>query len=106
MTLQRDAAPLRSYAGQVKSVDDRGVRIATIDWTHGTVSGIELFVPWSSIASAMVVTNPEELAQFERRAGQWQAQSAALGGGYDREAAREQRGAERVRSREGPKRED
>lgn len=103
MTLHRDAAPLRCYSGQVREVDERGVRIAMIDWQNGTASDVQLFVPWASIASAMVVTESDGLEQFEKRAGDWQAHSAALGGEFNRELSRELRGSDRVRTREGPK---
>lgn len=103
LTLHRDTAPLRSYAGQVKDVDDRGVRVGVIDWRAGTASDFDLFVPWTSIASAMVVTDPASLPQFEERAGQWQRYAAALGGEYDRERAHQNRGRETSRPREGPR---
>lgn len=103
LTLQRDTAPLRSYAGQVKEVDDRGVRITMIDWTQGSASDLDLFVPWSSIASAMVVTDASDLTQFEERAGQWQRYCASLGGEYDRDKAHQSRGRESTRAREGPR---
>jgi len=103
LTLHRDTAPLRCYAGQVCAVDERGVRLAMIDWQDGSASDIHIFVPWSSIASAMVVTESDALDQFERRAGDWQAHCSALGGEFDRELARGRRGSEGVRAREGPK---
>jgi hypothetical protein len=106
LTLHRDAAPLRSYVGKVQQVDDRGVRITMIDWLDGTASDYDLFVPWPSIASAMVATDEQDLTQFEERAGQWHSHSACLGGEYDRDRARQHKGSERIRRRETPKAQD
>jgi hypothetical protein len=105
LTLERDTAPLRSYAGQIKDLDDRGLRVAMIDWSDGSTSNGELFVPWSSIMSAMVISDVADLAQFEERAAHWQRACASLGGEFDREKAQQSRCQESVRPRQGPHRE-
>jgi hypothetical protein len=87
-------------------VDERGVRITMIDWLDGTASDYDLFVPWPSIASAMVATEEQDLAQIEEHAGQWHSHSSCLGGEDDRDEAREHKGSERIHRRETPKAQD
>ena len=74
------------------------------DWRDGSAANVDLFVPWPSITSAMVVTDAADLTQFEERASQWQRQCASLGGEYDRDKAHQSRSQESTRPREGPRR--
>lgn len=104
LTLERDCAPMRSYTGRVEDLDERGVRLALIDWRDGEATDIHLFVPWRSITSALVATDAADLSRFEERAGQWQRYCASLGGEYDRDRAHESRSHESMRPREGPRR--
>ena|SRR6266853_3111688 len=72
LTLRQGTAPLRCYVGEVQYVDNHGVRITLVDWIGGTFSGPDLFVPWSSLESALIATPDHHMKEFEREASNWQ----------------------------------
>lgn len=72
LTLKPDTAPLRSYVGQVQAIDERGVRLTLVDWFVGSFSNWDLFVPWTSITSALVATPDHDTANFGDAASAWQ----------------------------------
>lgn len=72
VALEPDSAPLRCYVGQVQALDDVGMRITLMDWIMGEPTGFDLFVPWSTIRSALVATPEHDYAGFLGAASQFQ----------------------------------
>lgn len=72
VTLAKDTAPLRSYVGQVESVDEHGIRLTLIDWISGEASGFDFFVPWSHLQSALIATPQHNMEHFSAEARKWQ----------------------------------
>lgn len=61
ITLRPNSAPLRSYVGEVQSVDQYGVRITLIDYVIGKAVGFDVFVSWPEITSCLVATEQHSL---------------------------------------------
>jgi len=72
LTLTPDSAPLNSYVGTVQALDGHGIRITLVDWISGRADGWDLFLPWSSIQSALVATHSHNVKGFGEAAGEWQ----------------------------------
>src|SRR5918911_1451992 len=79
-TLKKDTAPLRCFVGQVKAVDEHGIRVTLIDHerytttNYGLFTDYDLFIPWANLESALVVTrlHDEDKYLFCRDASRWQ----------------------------------
>ncbi len=72
LTLREGTAPLRSYVGEVQTVDGNGIRLTLIDWISLTMSGSDLFVPWSNIEAALIATPEHDSDIFVKEAEAWQ----------------------------------
>lgn len=72
VTLKPGTAPLRCYVGKIEALDDRGLRLATVDWITGDATNWDLFVPHNNIESALVATDQHHLAAFREPAARWQ----------------------------------
>jgi hypothetical protein len=72
LTLREGTAPLRSYVGEVQAVDGNGIRLTLIDWISLTMSGSDLFVPWSNIEAALIATPEHNPEMFVEQAKAWQ----------------------------------
>lgn len=72
LCLKPDCAPLRCYVGQVQEVDQRGIRLTLVDWLVGEFSEWDFFIPWGSIASALVATPEHDLGRFGDAAATFQ----------------------------------
>ncbi|MGH7781070.1 MAG: hypothetical protein ACREQR_14730 [Candidatus Binataceae bacterium] len=72
VTLKAGAAPLRCYAGEIQAIDDRGLRLTLIDWFSGMAASWDLFIPHSSLESALVCTDQHDSRSFGEAAGNWQ----------------------------------
>lgn len=73
VTLAENAAPLRSYVGQIQAVDGHGIRLKLVDWLVGAACGDDLYVPWGAIRAGLISTPPHDQDDFLGRAEQWQA---------------------------------
>src|SRR5262249_49139555 len=74
LVLKPDAAPLRSYAGKIQAIDERGLRIPFIDWFTGIGARFDLYVPLASLESALVATPDHDVKNFGDAAAKWQQQ--------------------------------
>lgn len=77
--LRENVAPLRSYIGQIQSVDDRGVRITLVDFFTGMASSWDFFVTWQNITSALVATSDHAVQHFGDAAEKFQSSMIKLG---------------------------
>ncbi|EGK85120.1 hypothetical protein [Microcoleus vaginatus] len=71
LTLREGTAPLRSYVGEVQTVDGNGIRLTLIDWISLTLNGFDLFVPWSNIEAALIATPEHNSERFVEEAKAW-----------------------------------
>jgi len=74
LALAPDTAPLRSYVGQVIALDERGIRITTMDWSMDSPTGDDFYAPWSSITSMLVATEEHDYDGFLKSAAAFRRQ--------------------------------
>jgi hypothetical protein len=74
VTLKPGAAPLRCYVGQIQAIDAQGLRLTLVDWVSGMPASWDLFVPHSSLESALVATDRHDVERFGDAATKWQEQ--------------------------------
>ena len=72
VVLKPGAAPLRSYVGQIQTIDAQGMRLTLVDSFTGYPSNWDFFVPRASLESALVCTDQHDSNQFVDAAGKWQ----------------------------------
>lgn len=59
-----------AYVGSVEAIDDHGLRLTLIQWSIGTFSGYDLYVPWRNVEMAYVATPDHHL--LDGQLGRWQ----------------------------------
>jgi hypothetical protein len=87
VTLKKDTAPLRCFVGQVKAVDQLGIRVALrleerlissvdrVDFhktNYELFHGYDVFIPWSNLDSALIANSDRMLSGFSPAANKWQ----------------------------------
>ena len=68
VVLKEPVADLGCYVGEVRYVDDRGIRITLMDWMIGECLGHDFWVPWSNVLAMQVKTDQDtgwEPARFQ-----------------------------------------
>lgn len=78
VVLKPGAAPLRSYVGQIQTIDAQGMRLTLVDWFTGHPSNWDFFVPQASLESALVCTDKHDSQLFGDAAGKWREAMAAV----------------------------
>ena len=68
VVVTNQAAPLRCYAGQVKAVDEHGIRLRVSNWETSLPSNYDFFIPWKNIESALVATSHDDREDFDKEA--------------------------------------
>jgi len=56
IVLKSPVQKLLCWVGEIQAVDERGIRITTIDWVTGMMTGMDWWFPWSEIAAIEVAT--------------------------------------------------
>ncbi len=80
LSLSENAAPLRSYVGEVQEVDSKGIRITLIDWIIGNFSHDDLFISWTNIEASLIATPEHDRGLFIESAIKWQTSMLKIKG--------------------------
>lgn len=74
LSLKEGSAPLRCYIGEVRAINEVGVRLTLADFLVGKMCHFDFFAPWSIILAALVATEEDDHELWIKSASNWQVQ--------------------------------
>ena len=78
LVLREGSAPFRCATGQIREVDEHGVRMTLTHWAVEQTLGWDFYAPWGSITAALVATPDHDIPAFGEAAARFRDRCADL----------------------------